>query len=143
MSDARGMAKRATAARHSTSMVRAVSPVIVRVPAAPAKKHSRARRVGAAIGHQASEEKHRIAAIFTGAVLGWLDSQGTKIPTVPMLGRAGTVGVAAYLIYRQSKSNRMLSHIATGALTIAAYQLGNKGTISGDLDGDLDGDNTV
>jgi hypothetical protein len=112
-------------------MVRAVSPVIVRVPSAPAKR-SKGRRIGHAIGAAASEEKHRIAAVLTGAILGWLDAQGTKIPTVPMLGRAGTVGVVAYLIHRQSKGNRMLSHIATGALTIAAYELANKGTISGD-----------
>jgi len=126
------MPKRA-AARQSSAIVRQVAPVIVRVPASPKPaKRTRARHYGAAIGHAAAEEKHRIAAIFTGAVLGWLDAQGTKIPTVPMLGRAGTVGVATYLIYRQSKGNRMLSHIATGALTIAAYELANKGSISGD-----------
>jgi len=113
-------------------MVRAISPVVVRVPAAAPRK-GKGRALARRIGHAAGEEKHRIAAIITGAVLGWLDKQGTAIPTVPMLGRAGTIGVASYLLYKQSKS-RMASHVATGALCIAAYELTNKGSISGEDD---------
>jgi len=86
----------------------------------------RAASVGA--GLLSSE---RVGAVVGGFILGMLDKQGTKLPTVPVLGRAGTLGVASYYIGKSMHSAAVL-HAATGFLSIAAYELARQGTIAGD-----------
>ena len=73
----------------------------------------------------------RIGALVGGFLLGVLDAKGTKLPTIPVLGRAGTCGVALYYLGKHMRQP-MVSHSATGFLSIAAYQMGNKGVVSGD-----------
>ena len=73
------------------------------------------------------------------AVLGLLDKQGTKLPTIPILGRAGTAGLVLWWLAKQQKSPS-LNHAATGCLSIAVYELTKEGKVSG-VDGydDLNG----
>lgn len=67
-----------------------------------------------------------------GAVLGFLEKQGTSIPTVPVLGRAGTIAVAAYFF--GGKRPGLARDICLAATAIAASQLVREGKISGDDD---------
>lgn len=69
-----------------------------------------------------------------GYALGMIDKSDLDIPTVPFLGRAGTVGIAAYAIYRLT-GNPWADAAATGILSIAAYELSKEGEISGYDDG--------
>jgi hypothetical protein len=64
-------------------------------------------------------------------VLGVLDKQGAKIPTIPLLGRAGSAGLA---MYYAGKALNMPSVVeaSTGALAVAAYELAKDGTIAGE-----------
>lgn len=63
-----------------------------------------------------------------GAILGYLDKNGTQIPTVPMLGRAGTLAVIAYFLRGKSP---YISHAAAGFAAIAAYEFTREGSVSG------------
>lgn len=108
---------------------RAVQPIIVR---APAVKHH-LKRAGRKVASAAYEERHRMGAILGGLALGLIEKAGIDLPTVPLLGKAGTLGAAAWAVGKWGKS-RMASHAATGFLAIAAYELGKEGHISG-MDG--------
>lgn len=116
------------AARRAVSRVR---PIIV---AAPKKMKTLHRRHH---GGRELTEKHRMGAIAGGAVLGLLDKSGFALPTLPFLGKAGTAGVACWAIAKATKS-AWADDMATGMLSIAAYELAKTGSIQG-IDGDTDG----
>lgn len=80
------------------------------------------RRGASATVKAALAEKHRLIAIGGAALLAALQSRGVKIPHVKMLGTPGTMGVAAYVMAKVTK-NQVISHLATGFLSVAAYQL--------------------
>jgi hypothetical protein len=93
------------------------------------KRH--ARRGGRALARGAYSERYRLGAIAGGFLLGLVDKSGVDLPTIPLLGKAGTAGV---LLWALGKWGRMTwaDHAATGVLSIAAYELATKGAISGD-----------
>jgi hypothetical protein len=68
------------------------------------------------------------------ALYGYLIKSGMldKLPTVPLLGRAGTIAVIAHFAGKSNVGGPMMREVAVIAATIAGYQLGNAGTISGD-----------
>lgn len=122
------MAKR-TAARSSqsiTRIIRAPAP-IVRVSAPRAAPKSKGRK-----GHHRGKggKDGLIACAVAGGVLGYLDKNSTNFPTVPMLGRAGTLAVVCHYW----KSNIMgfsTADLAKGFAAIAAYEYTTKGSVSG------------
>lgn len=123
------MAKTIILRRAGHAFSRAVRPIIVRAPAVKhAVKHHAKRAFSAA-----AEERHRLGAILGGLALGLIEKAGIDIPTVPLLGKAGTLGAAAWAMGKWGKS-RMASHAATGFFAIAAYELGKEGRIAG-IDG--------
>lgn len=65
---------------------------------------------------------------LAGLVLGYIDKGGIAVPTVPLLGRAGTLALAAW-IFRKHHST--LPHMAGGFAAIALYELEREGSISG------------
>lgn len=71
-----------------------------------------------------------------GAAFGLLEKMGPAIPTIPVLGRAGTVAVAAYFF--GGKKQGLARDICLAAATLAAYELIKDGKIAGE---DLAGDN--
>jgi hypothetical protein len=103
--------------------------VIVQKVKAAAKRHAGRAAAGAI------EERHRIGAIAGGFALGMIDKSAIDFPTIPFLGRAGTLGLLAWGAARMTK-NEWASHAATGLLAIAAYELSKEGTISGDVGGE-------
>jgi len=72
-----------------------------------------------------------------GAVVGFVDkSIGASLPTIPLLGRKGTLAIGLYF-FAKGKSG-LLRDAAVAAASIAGYELGNTGKISG-VDGDVMG----
>jgi hypothetical protein len=79
-----------------------------------------------------------IAAGIGGAALGFLEKTFPNMPTVPVIGRAGTIAIGAYFLSKQGGigGGQILHDVALAGAVIAGYQLGKQGKVSGDLDGD-------
>src|SRR5215471_450212 len=131
------MARRRTStAIVRTIPVRAPAPVIrVSAPRAPShKKHHRRRHHGVGGG---LSSQGLMAVGIGGAVVGFVDkSIGASLPTIPLLGRKGTLAIGLYF-FTKGKSG-LLRDAAVAAASIAGYELGNTGKISG-VDGDVMG----
>lgn len=130
------MAKRRrhrTSSAPRTQIVRAPSParpIIIRQSSAPLARRSGKRR-GSGGKHHKSGTAGLIASATGGALLGFIDqSFGAKLPTIPLLGRAGTIAVGAYMLSKHSKSG-MLRDVAIAAAAVAGYEIGTKGSVSG------------
>jgi hypothetical protein len=64
-----------------------------------------------------------------GLIYGWIEkSYGESLPTLPMIGKSGTVALACYFL---GGSNKMIADIGIAASAIAGYSLGKEGKISG------------
>lgn len=111
---------------------RAAAPIIkVSAPRAPAVHKKKHRRKGGGGGESSSLTSKENMALATGAVvLGFIDRQGMKIPTVPMLGRAGSIAVGGMLIGKHMKLP-IATKVGKAALVIALYELGKSGKIEG------------
>lgn len=118
-------------------MAKAQAVKIVRVPGMGRRMGrgaaNLARRGGTAAARWAREEKHTIAAVGTGLVLGFLERPGTdgqstasKLPHIAALGVPGTYGLGLHFAARFTKSHT-LAHMATGLMTIAARDLARSG----------------
>lgn len=96
------------------------STVVVRVPGSAARARRYARIAGGAAARAAQAEKHTLTALVAAAALGLAERQDVELPHVTTLGVAGTYGALAWVAGRFMRS-RMLSHAATGMLSIAVY----------------------
>lgn len=137
------MARRRSTARIIPFTARSAAPTIIAVPSGGGMRR-RSRRSGGAVRRRKGTRRRkgpvagggglfnqeRIGAMAGGFLLGVLDKQGTSLPTIPVLGRAGTLAVALYFGGKQFKMP-LAVHMSTAALAIATYELGNKGSISG------------
>ena len=85
------------------------------------------KKVGRAAGVAALEERHTIAAVMAGIVLGYAERAGVTIPDVLGIGAPATVGIGAWVLGKTTKS-RIARHVATGCLAIAAYQFARSGS---------------
>lgn len=127
------MAKRKTAHLVPYQFRSAPQPrtIVVRRSASPAKHKKRHRRrssggLGGALGGLG-----HLAPVAAGAfALGLLDKQGTKFPTIEVLGRAGSIAVAAHF---GAKFLRMpiLRDVALAAAAVALYEYGSTGKVVG------------
>lgn len=115
---------------------RPVAPIIrVTAPRAAPKKHHR-RHIGG--GGGGINQKRLIEVALGGAAFGFIEkSFGAQLPTLPIIGRAGTITLAAY--YFGKGKGGIMRDIALAGAVIAGYQLGSTGKVSG-IDGDVDGD---
>lgn len=113
---------------------RQAAPIIrVNVPrarSAPKAKRRSHRRASSGGGGQLKDRMTKAA--IGGAVVGYIEKSGIAIPTVPMLGRAGSLALAAYFL--GGKSPGVMQDVAIGAAVIAGYELAKDGKISGDED---------
>jgi hypothetical protein len=137
------MAKRKSASMQIVRVpqTRPVAPVIrIAAPRTAGvvkhKKHTRRRS-----SNSAGSGKTLIGTAVGGAVLGFIEKQFPTLPTVPLLGRAGTIAVAAHFLSKQGgQTSGILRDVALAGAAIAGYQLGKEGKVSGDDDyvsGDL------
>lgn len=71
--------------------------------------------------------------------MGFVEKQFPSLPTIPILGRAGTIAVAAHFLSKQGgQTSGIARDVALAGAAIAGYQLGLTGKVSGeDVDGDL------
>jgi hypothetical protein len=135
---ARRRNKRATQTRTTTSRaitVRQPAPVVrVSVPrAAPAKRGGGKRRHHGSGGGALTTER-MFGAALGGGVLGLVDKMFPNLPTIPVLGKAGTLAALAYF-FAKGKGSGIARDAAIAGASIAGYQLGTQGKISGDLMG--------
>lgn len=127
------MAKRRTKTRtvYRSSPRRAAAPIVIRTSSAPVKHKKKRRHSGGGGGGGESLTSRENMALATGALaLGFIDRQGVKIPTVPILGRAGTIAVGGILLGKQMHLP-IATKIGKAALVIALYELGKEGKVSG------------
>ena len=76
-----------------------------------------------------------LGAGIGGAAFGFIEKQwGATIPTIPLLGRAGTVALICHFIRKNGGfgGSPLVRDVGMAAAVIAGYQLGKTGTISGD-----------
>jgi hypothetical protein len=100
--------------------------IVVRpVAAKPSKKGHRGKGRG-----RQSSEKTLMGLVVGGFILGFIDKSGTSIPTIPILGRAGTIALAAHF-FGKGKAG-MVTDVRNSAASVAAYEFGLKGSVSGD-----------
>lgn len=129
----------------STQIIRAFpiprqqAPIIkVSAPRAIAtrkKTHRRRSSVGGAMSG-----KSLIATAIGGAAFGFIEKSFPQLPTLPLVGRAGTIAIAAYFLSKRGGlGGGIVRDIANAGAAIAGYQLGKTGTIAGDVMGDVDG----
>lgn len=64
-----------------------------------------------------------------GLILGWIDKNQTQVPTIPMLGRAGTLALGAWFFRKHSM--KYLPKLAGGFAAIALYEWQREGSIAG------------
>jgi hypothetical protein len=129
--------KRAAARKSGVQIIRApraAAPIIkVSAPRAPAKKKHRRRRSG---GHSVGSLNMRTmaGAALGGAVLGFIEKQFPNLPTVPLIGRKGTIALVAYFVARKGgRFGSIARDVGLAAAAIAGNELGSTGKVSGDV----------
>jgi len=110
---------------------RASAPIIrVTAPRPLTKTKTKHRRKGGGGGHTKTKA---FAIAAAGLALGYLDRPGgalSNLPTIPLLGKAGTLAVGLYFL---APKTGIWAEATAAAIAVAAYELGNKGSISGDI----------
>jgi len=84
------------------------------------------RRKRSSIGKLASEQKHTLTALASTGVAGWLKQKNIQIPHITRLGTPATYGLAAWIASRyllKGKNALVASHVATGLLSVGAYEM--------------------
>jgi hypothetical protein len=117
-----------------SSMPRPMPIVIKQTKVVKPKKHRRPHHHGGGgLGLGGLMSKHRMGIVAGALAVGFLEKQGfmANLPSLPFIGRTGTIGLGAYLVSSGGK-NKLADDICTAALVIAAHELGSTGTIVGE-----------
>jgi hypothetical protein len=109
---------------HAPPRSYAAPATIVRYRTKPAKKTKHHRRKGALV----SSFTNLGAFALAGYLLGLLDKAGTSIPTIPVLGKAGTLAIGLHFL---GKGNKLMSEASLAAAAIAGHEMGSLGAVSG------------
>lgn len=135
------------AKRKTTTVVRAstaVPTVRIQTTSAP-RRHSAPRAIAKTKGRKGGRRKGGGGGLslqmlggtaLGGAALGFIEKQWPNAPTLPIIGRAGTIALAAYYFGGKQKPG-LMRDIALSGAAVAGYELGKTGKISGD---DVNGD---
>jgi hypothetical protein len=116
-----------------------VQTIVVRPAGGATKTHRRSHRrhsggglSGGSIGSGIVGKAMPYA--LGGAIVGYIDKQATlPIPTIPVLGKMGTVAAIAWFFGKGHPG--IITEVAKAATTLAGYQLGKDGKVSGDVEG--------
>jgi hypothetical protein len=129
--------RRQSSAIVRTIPVRSPAPIIrIAAPrAAPAKKHHRRRGRG---GSSALTPGKLVTIAVGGAALGFIQKTFPNLPTLPIVGKSGTITILAYFASKHGFG--FARDIAVAGAAISGYQLGLAGKISGDVMGDVMGE---
>jgi hypothetical protein len=111
-----------------TIPVRAPTPIIrVTAPRTQHKKHRRRHHSANGGGlNQASMQSHAIGGFLYGVIE---KNFGAQLPTLPLVGRAGSIAIAAY-VFGKGRGG-IIADVGRAAAVIAGYQFGTTGKISG------------
>jgi len=114
--------------------VRSPAPIIrVSAPrAAPVKHRRKGRRRSSSGGGSSLTLGHIVGAGIGGFALGFIKKTFPTLPTIPLLGRSGTIALGAYFLRGHIKSP-IVRDVALAAAAVAGNELGSTGTISGDI----------
>lgn len=66
-----------------------------------------------------------------GLAYGYIEKNFPQIPSVPFIGKSGTVALACYFLRAKSP---MVRDVGIAAAAIAGYSLGTTGHVSGDYE---------
>jgi hypothetical protein len=116
-------------------------PIVIRTTKIQkAKRHHRRHHHGGSFGLGGLMSHQRLGIVAGALAFGFLEKQAlfASLPSLPMIGKSGTIGLAAYLLSNGGK-NKLADDIATAAFVIAAHELGSTGTIVGEESPDLSG----
>jgi hypothetical protein len=131
----KGMAKTRSAGMVRYVAPRASAPIIIRSSprAAPKKKHHGRKHHG---GGGALTQSRMIELAIGGAAYGFIEKQfGAQLPTLPIVGRAGTLTLIAY--YMSKGKGGLMRDVAICGAVLSGYQIGTTGKISGDVMGGI------
>jgi hypothetical protein len=103
-----------------------VRPLVIRQTKVVKQKKKHHRRHSSGLGGFLSQ--HQIKAAIGGAALGFIHKQFPTLPTVPMLGRNGTIALIAYMARGKVP---FAEDVAIAALAISGYQFVATGSIEG------------
>ena len=123
-------------ARTKTQIVRytaprTTAPIIIRQRAAPSHKKKHRRHHG---GGDSLSTQRLTSLALGGAAFGFIEkSFGAQLPTLPIIGRAGTITLIAYY-FSKGRAGGILKDVARAGAVLAGYQIGTTGKISGDYD---------
>jgi len=113
---------------------RAAKPIIIRQSAPRAPKHKRRRSHSRSSGGGALTVTRIFAFMLGGAAVSFLQKQFPNLPSVPVVGKKGTIAIGSYFLAKRGGS---LAHIArdvcVAAAVLAGEELGRTGAISGDV----------
>jgi hypothetical protein len=84
---------------------------------------------GGKSGRQSSE-KQLMGIVIGGLIYGFAEAKMTSLPTIPVLGKVGTVALAAHFLGKGKPG--VITDVRNAAAAIAGYEMGSKGSISGD-----------
>jgi hypothetical protein len=127
------MARKKTASR---AMVAYRAPAqkapIVNVRVAQPKK-AKHRRGGRGHG-KGNLQKTMMGSAIGGYALGFVEKQFPNLPSVPVLGKKGTIALVAYFLANKGgQLGTIARDVAIVAAGVAGYQYGSTGTVSGDI----------
>jgi hypothetical protein len=69
-----------------------------------------------------------MATAMGGLAYGFIEKSFPNLPTIPLLGKSGTVALAAYFLGGRHK---IVQDVGIAAAAIAGYSLGKSGLVSG------------
>jgi len=114
---------------------RASAPIIIRSSprSAPKKKHHHRKGKG---GGGALTQGRMVELALGGAAYGFIEkSFGAQLPTLPIIGRAGTLTLIAY--YMAKGKGGLMRDVAICGAVLSGYQIGSTGKIQGDVMGGI------
>lgn len=123
--------------RKSSALARTSTPT-VRISVPRAAPMTRARRAGAVVRRAgkrfaSSGAMTPVAAALTSAGVGWAEKSGIldALPTVPGIGRKGTLALAAFF-WSKYGGGKVARDVCIVASALAGYEFGKLGSVSGD-----------
>lgn len=129
------MAKRkgsATITRHRAGgdSIVVVEPPRQAAPIQHASKRRGRRRGGIGAGGlgRSAKGNRMMGVAIGGLAYGFIEKSFPGMPTLPLVGKSGTVALAVYFM---GGNNDLLNDIGIAAAAIAGYSLGKEGVISG------------
>lgn len=84
------------------------------------------RRVARAVAAGAKAERHRLIALASAFGCGALQKRGVRLPVLGGLSPAATLGLSSYLLHKAGVGGEYSAHAATGLLSVASYELGQR-----------------